>query len=145
MTKIVKRLQPRKMFLGLHCIALALLHLLALVPIQMISALSVPKNYLDSLSPPSVISTLHDTANGNDSAQHRDAFGDDVVNVIPDEHHAKEHTMAGWAGYKDPKWGGYLENLSSGSTEATFEQGKQLDYGIDVRWGAEDYLSNLQT
>jgi len=63
----------------------------------------------------------------------------EVARNTPDEHYAKEHPGAGWAGYKDPMHGGYLDNLS----ENTFEEGKVADYGDDIRWGAQVYLDNL--
>ena len=30
---------------------------------------------------------------------------------IPEEHYAYHYPMAGWAGYKDKRWGGYLDHL----------------------------------
>jgi len=32
---------------------------------------------------------------------------------IPDDHYAKDYLGAGWGGYKHPRYGGYLDNLSS--------------------------------
>jgi len=83
--------------------------------------------------------------------------------------------MAGWAGYKHSKWGGYLDNLKqqqqdenspnkenssvavlaassakeeeeeeeSSSSSSIFEQHKPSNYGNDVRWGAQVYLSSI--
>jgi len=34
------------------------------------------------------------------------------IDDIPDEHYAKDHPGAGWAGYTHQKYGGYLERLS---------------------------------
>ena len=36
----------------------------------------------------------------------------DVAQVTPDDHYAKHNPGAGWAGYKSPKFGGYLDGLS---------------------------------
>lgn len=30
---------------------------------------------------------------------------------IPEDHYSKNHPMAGWAGWKHPQWGGYLDNI----------------------------------
>ena len=62
-----------------------------------------------------------------------------VAEETPDEHYAKDHPGAGWAGYKNPMFGGYLDNLN----ENTFEEGKKADYGDDIRWGAQVYLDQL--
>ena len=60
--------------------------------------------------------------------------------ITPDDHYAKDHPGAGWAGYKHPQFGGYLDNLN----ENTFEEGKKADYGDDIRWGAQVYLDRLE-
>ena len=78
-------------------------------------------NYLDSLSPAPVIGNLADNSNdpvkesaaditGSCSEDDTNSYCDDEQ--IPDEWYAKQNPMAGWAGYKHPKWGGYLDNLS---------------------------------
>jgi len=64
------------------------------------------------------------------------------LSQAPDEHYAKDQPMAGWAGYKHERWGGYLDNLQQ---SPTFEEGKKSDYGHDVRWGAEVYLSSISS
>ena len=58
----------------------------------------------------------------------------------PDDHYAKNHPGAGWAGYKHPEFGGYLDNLK----ENNWEEGKVADYGADIRWGAQVYLDALK-
>lgn len=62
-----------------------------------------------------------------------------TAEITPDDHYAKNHPGAGWAGYKHPQFGGYLDNLN----ENTFEEGKKADYGDDIRWGAQVYLDRL--
>ena len=64
-----------------------------------------------------------------------DADDDD----IPDEHYSKDYPNAGWRGYANPQWGGYLDALPSNR----LEEGKKSDYGDDIRWGAEVYLSSV--
>merc|ERR1719157_34749 len=70
----------------------------------------------------------------------------------PDDHYAKDNPGAGWAGYNDPQYGGYLENLDPNSTKngakttlltSTMEAGKKADYGDDIRWGTQVYLDNM--
>ena len=69
----------------------------------------------------------------------------------PDDHYAKDNPGAGWAGYNDPQYGGYLENLDPNNTKngaettlltSTMEAGKKADYGDDIRWGTQVYLDN---
>eukprot|EP00537_Pseudo-nitzschia_pungens_P018053 CAMPEP_0172404656 /NCGR_PEP_ID=MMETSP1061-20121228/63943_1 /TAXON_ID=37318 /ORGANISM="Pseudo-nitzschia pungens, Strain cf. pungens" /LENGTH=94 /DNA_ID=CAMNT_0013139549 /DNA_START=291 /DNA_END=575 /DNA_ORIENTATION=- len=90
----------------------------------------------------------------------------------PEEHYAKDHFGAGWAGYKHPLYGGYLDHLSiarddddepttttttttntnpttfaaeemPGTNNTILQTGKKADYGDDIRWGAQVYLDNL--
>ena len=71
----------------------------------------------------------------------------DTIAETPDDHYAKHHPGAGWAGYKDPMYGGYLDHLSSNNdstNNCVIEAGKKPDYGDDIRWGAQVYLDNLQ-
>ena len=97
----------------------------------------------------------------------------ETIAETPDDHYSKVHPGAGWAGYKHPMYGGYLDNLaSSSSTEnnssssssnnndgtaaaatqgapsttsaCVLEAGKKADYGDDIRWGAQVYLDNLK-
>ena len=58
---------------------------------------------------------------------------------IPDDHYSKNHPNAGWRGYANPQWGGYLDALPSNR----LQEGKKSDYGDDVRWGAEVYLNSI--
>ena len=60
----------------------------------------------------------------------------------PNDHYAKDNPGAGWAGYNDPQYGGYLENLDPNNTKSgakttlstsTMEAGKKVDYGDDIR------------
>ena len=58
---------------------------------------------------------------------------------IPDDHYSKKYPNAGWRGYANPQWGGYLDALPSNC----LQEGKKSDYGDDVRWGAEVYLNSI--
>lgn len=40
---------------------------------------------------------------------------EDVMARTPEDHYAKQNPGAGWAGYKNPMYGGYLDHLSSPS------------------------------
>mmetsp|Transcript_8898 Transcript_8898/g.10631 ORF Transcript_8898/g.10631 Transcript_8898/m.10631 type:complete len:157 (-) Transcript_8898:147-617(-) len=90
-----------------------------------------------------------------------------ITNIsTPNDHYAKLHPMAGWAGYKHSNWGGYLDNLAQKEdsppnkenlqvVEASFEkeekessifeQHKPANYGNDVRWGAQVYLFSISS
>ena len=59
---------------------------------------------------------------------------------IPDDHYSKDHPNAGWRGYANPHWGGYLDALPSNC----LQEGKKSDYSDDVRWGAEVYLNSIE-
>ena len=131
------------------------LHLLAIAYFLVFRAIQVwGFSYLDSLSTPqSKLPTVATKSTGDyfDSLQHQSASDAtiDCANIIeetPDDHYAKEHPGAGWAGYKDPMYGGYLDHLSSSDAnqECVFEVGKKADYGDDIRWGAQVYLDNLK-
>ena len=61
---------------------------------------------------------------------------------IPDEHYSKDYPNAGWRGYANSQWGGYLDNLNSDTNQ--LEEGKKSDYGDDVRWGTEVYLNSIE-
>lgn len=65
---------------------------------------------------------------------------DDANGDIPDEHYSKDYPNAGWRGYANPQWGGYLDALPSNR----LEEGKKSDYGNDIRWGAEVYLNSVE-
>ena len=134
--------------------------------------------YLDSLSTHPSSSALVDSKSANlvssvdylDSLRQEHPIGespsssstaagiDDEFEIIsaaantPDDHYAKNHPGAGWGGYKHPRYGGYLDHLSScDATNANanetnnclLEAGKKADYGDDIRWGAQVYLDNL--
>ena len=129
-------------------------------------------SYIDSLSSPqSKSKSLHDCSNGEKSivttnkstdsyleSLMQPSFGaesnastDNRRNTVvetPDDHYTKDHPGAGWAGYKDPMYGGYLDHLSSSenndpTNNCVLESGKKPDYGDDIRWGAQVYLDNL--
>ena len=88
----------------------------------------------------------------------------ETIAKTPDDHYAKDHPGAGWAGYKHPMYGGYLEHLSdqndqngdvtaatwdvpddsdSSFTTCVLKAGKKAEYGDDIRWGAQVYLDTL--
>ena len=79
-------------------------------------------SYLDSLKPcttsliPSSDREREDTGR-DDSGLGHDMAMEEVVRRTPDDHYAKHHPGAGWAGYKHPMYGGYLDHLSSSSSE----------------------------
>ena len=101
-------------------------------------------SYLDSLSS----STPPPKPSKND---------DDAPTEPPKGHYSISNPGAGWGGYKDPKFGGYLDNLGSSSdnglastntaddsySSGSFEAGKKADYGDDVRWGSQVYLDSM--
>lgn len=131
------------------------LHLLAIAYFLVCRAIQVSGfSYLDSLSTPQselpVVATKN-TGDYFDYLQNQSATDAtiDCANTIeetPDDHYAKDHPGAGWAGYKDHMYGGYLDHLSSSDAnqECVFEVGKKADYGDDIRWGAQVYLDNLK-
>ena len=55
------------------------------------------------------------TSETKDIQKARQPFHDlqDVAAATPSEHYAKNNPGAGWAGYKHPMFGGYLDALSS--------------------------------
>ena len=99
---------------------------------------SLSADYLSSLSRqtsdtthPSQSGTNAVTGSPNDHLRNDD---------IPDDHYSKNHPMAGWRGYANSQWGGYLDSLPSNR----LEEGKKSDYGNDIRWGAEVYLNSVE-
>ena len=109
-----------------------------------------PGGYLDSLSPPGTPRALTSPADSAES----------MHETPPVEHYAHDQPGAGWAGYKHPAYGGYLDHLNQpvAAEEASetpsadavvgtcvLEAGKKADYGDDIRWGAQVYLDNLST
>lgn len=112
-------------------------------------------SYIDSLSTPQSKPMPHTVATKStggylDSLQHQSTSNATInhattIEETPDDHYAKDHPGAGWAGYKDPMYGGYLDHLSnSDAKDCVFEVGKKADYGDDIRWGAQVYLDNLK-
>jgi len=94
--------------------------------------LHATSDYLSSLSSPP--ESLIEAQQQSPEAGH--SQGDAI---IPDDHYSKEHPNAGWRGYANPQWGGYLDSLPSNC----LQEGKKSDYGDDVRWGAEVYLNSV--
>lgn len=118
-----------------------------------LSTSSDSKDYLNSLlSPSSQDHPVHDNTSTSVDLEN-------VMNSTPDDHYAKEYPGAGWAGYKHPLFGGYLDALATTNDEMEEElphssyldslpqnqwkEGKQADYGDDVRWGAQVYLDAI--
>mmetsp|Transcript_17457 Transcript_17457/g.49303 ORF Transcript_17457/g.49303 Transcript_17457/m.49303 type:complete len:208 (+) Transcript_17457:1-624(+) len=70
----------------------------------------------ESLSSPWSSNMQHDDEDGTTHYADEEA--------IPDEWYGKRNSMASWAGFHHPRWGGYLDNLSSvESVEAGREPG----------------------
>lgn len=88
----------------------------------------------------STLSSAPTVAFDEEAMQQSDIFGDGTNGDIPDEHYSKDYPNAGWRGYANPQWGGYLDALPSNR----LEEGKKSDYGNDIRWGAEVYLSSVE-
>ena len=87
------------------------------------------------------LSTLSSAPGALDEANQQSRIsGYDIDDDIPDEHYSKNYPNAGWRGYANPQWGGYLDALPSNR----LEEGKKSDYGNDIRWGAEVYLSSVK-
>ena len=66
------------------------------------------KSYLESLPPKRA-----DAFQYKGVSKENDISMKDVMARTPDDHYAKYHPGAGWAGYKHPMCGGYLDHLSS--------------------------------
>lgn len=64
----------------------------------------------------------------------------DQVTAIPNLN--SQAPMSGWAGYKDSKWGGYLDNLSSKKTTSQSSGDEGYQYKDNARKGF-GYLDNL--
>lgn len=88
----------------------------------------------------STLSSAPTVAFDEEAMQQSDIFGDGTNGDIPDEHYSKDYPNAGWRGYANPQWGGYLDALPINR----LEEGKKSDYGNDIRWGAEVYLSSVE-
>lgn len=89
-----------------------------------LDSLSAPKraiaaqstNYLDSISGPTASAkNAGKISNTEDVKKSRQSINSlkDVAAATPSEHYAKDNPGAGWAGYKHPMFGGYLDALSS--------------------------------
>lgn len=89
-------------------------------------------NYLDSLNSSAPVVGSGCIPNDIDLEQ-------SYVAEIPPDHYSKRNPGAGWAGHRHPKFGGYLNNLK----QNVWEDGKEADYGDDVRWGAQVYLDQI--
>ena len=48
-----------------------------------------------------------------------DDWAAETIAEIPDDHYAKDHPGAGWAGYQHPMYGGYLDNLAIASSSSS--------------------------
>jgi hypothetical protein len=87
-------------------------------------------NYLNSLNPPSTDTSVKEGT--EPSMEEVISNLEEVAKLTPDEHYAKHHPGAGWAGYKDSKFGGYLDNLSSENTNInTYEEGTKAGRNLD--------------
>ena len=99
-------------------------------------------NYLDSLST-SRVHKQYDLSFESSVAKVKEGAKFEELKTVaentPDDHYAKENPGAGWAGYKHPMFGGYLNRLNQNN----LEEGKKADYGDDIRWGAQVYLDNI--
>ena len=69
--------------------------------------------YLDSLKPTSSASFRNTRQNNRENHLFQEDYNsmEDVVARTPDDHYAKHHPGAGWAGYRHPMYGGYLDHL----------------------------------
>jgi hypothetical protein len=75
-------------------------------------------NYLNSLPTTPVetekltsTTTLNQNNKENDDQAKTFFDLEETSQQTPDDHYAKDHPGAGWAGYKHPQYGGYLESL----------------------------------
>ena len=48
----------------------------------------------------------------------------EVAENTPDLHYAKKHPGAGWAGFRHPLYGGYLDNLRDGDGDSNTSEGR---------------------
>ena len=63
------------------------------------------------------LNNLSDENENNNQDQSYSNSLEEVAKNTPDEHYAKRHPGAGWAGYKNPMFGGYLDHLSKEELE----------------------------
>jgi len=92
----------------------------------------------DSIQQPTTSDSNADIQHGQNNNNMNTNEQDD----IPNEHYSKHYPNAGWRGYENSQWGGYLDNLNSDTNQ--LEEGKKSDYGDDVRWGTEVYLNSIE-
>ena len=77
-------------------------------------------NFLDSLSSKSLF--------GSSSFASETRTPQQAMAETPDEHYAKEHFGAGWAGYKHSLYGGYLDNLNTvGSNDSVEDKEEEQE------------------
>ncbi|CAJ1970225.1 unnamed protein product [Cylindrotheca closterium] len=83
--------------------------------------------YLDSLKPTSSASFHNAMEKNNENHQFQEQHSRNsmveedaiIARRTPDDHYAKHHPGAGWAGYKHPMYGGYLDHLHLQPTAAS--------------------------
>jgi len=88
-------------------------------PKRAIAAPPPSTNYVDSISERTTSAkNAGKTSDTKDVQKARQPLHDlqDVAAATPSEHYAKNNPGAGWAGYKHPMFGGYLDALSSAPT-----------------------------
>ena len=109
-----------------------------------LSSLSKKTNTNDDIIQQPTIRPINDVSNADKQhdQQHNNDMNTDVQDDIPNEHYSKHYPNAGWRGYANLQWGGYLDNLTSSNSQ--LEEGKKSDYGDDVRWGTEVYLNSIE-
>jgi len=105
---------------------------------------SLSKNNNNSIQQPTTRQTNDISNTDIQHEQHNDNMNTNEQDEIPDEHYSKDYPNAGWRGYANSQRGGYLDNLTSSSSNSQLEEGKKSDYGDDVRWGTEVYLSSIE-
>ena len=100
-------------------------------------AVHATSDYLSSLSSASERKQTVDEAHWQSTLPALDQQDEED---IPDDHYSKKYPNAGWRGYANPQWGGYLDALPSNC----LQEGKKSDYGDDIRWGTEVYLNSIE-
>jgi hypothetical protein len=85
---------------------------------------------LEKIAPEEYYGCTNPMANNWAGSKHQ-KYGDHLTKLSgkeertpPDEWYGKSNAMASWAGHKNPRWGGYLDNLQKNST---FEEGNKSD------------------
>ena len=108
-----------------------------------LSSLSKKTNTNDDIIHQPTTRQKNDISNTNiQHGQNNNNIYNQIDTEIPDEHYSKHYPNAGWRGYANLQWGGYLDNLTSSNSQ--LEEGKKSDYGDDVRWGTEVYLNSIE-